>query len=220
MGELADDVVEGRRCSSCGRWLTAGDEAEKRRVIFLGDEMAKDIFGKDDPVGKTLLVNNSPFTVIGVMQHKTQMGVYGGPDATLDYGMSDVELPKFDAMTETIKGAGIAGELESVTIGHFQSMMVKLKWRAVRPATLALLAPVAQTFDIRGSIQLQESGAGVLVTSPLRVAVRGQVKSKNLGKLEPGKPLDAESDVEVAAISIYIDGARSWSSTSSTASSA
>jgi putative ABC transport system permease protein len=25
-------------------------------------------------------VNNSPFTVIGVMQHKTQMGVYGGPD--------------------------------------------------------------------------------------------------------------------------------------------
>ena len=23
MGELADDVVEGRRCSSCGRWLTA-----------------------------------------------------------------------------------------------------------------------------------------------------------------------------------------------------
>jgi putative ABC transport system permease protein len=63
-----------------GRWLTPGDEAEKRRVIFLGDEMAKDIFGKDDPVGKTLLVNNSPFTVIGVMQHKTQMGVYGGPD--------------------------------------------------------------------------------------------------------------------------------------------
>lgn len=63
-----------------GRFFTEADEAEKRRVIFLGDEMAKDIFGKEDPVGKTLLVNNSPFTVIGVMQHKTQMGVYGGPD--------------------------------------------------------------------------------------------------------------------------------------------
>ncbi len=63
-----------------GRWLTPADEAEKRRVIFLGDELAKDIFGEEDPVGKTLLVNNSPFTVIGVMQHKTQMGVYGGPD--------------------------------------------------------------------------------------------------------------------------------------------
>jgi putative ABC transport system permease protein len=63
-----------------GRWLTEADESEKRRVMFLGDSLAKDIFGKEDPVGKTVLVNNSPFTVIGVMQHKTQMGVYGGPD--------------------------------------------------------------------------------------------------------------------------------------------
>jgi putative ABC transport system permease protein len=63
-----------------GRFFNANDEAEKRRVIFLGDELAKDIFGKEDPVGKTLLVNNSPFTVIGVMIHKRQMGVYGGPD--------------------------------------------------------------------------------------------------------------------------------------------
>ena len=49
--------------------------------IFLGDEMATDIFGEEDPVGKTLLINNSPYTVIGVMQKKMQMGTYGGPDA-------------------------------------------------------------------------------------------------------------------------------------------
>lgn len=63
-----------------GRFFNANDEAEKRRVLFLGDELAKDIFGREEPVGKTLLVNNSPFTVIGVMIHKRQMGVYGGPD--------------------------------------------------------------------------------------------------------------------------------------------
>jgi putative ABC transport system permease protein len=63
-----------------GRFFNANDEAEKRRVVFLGDEMAKDLFGEEDPVGKTLLINNSPFTVVGVMIHKRQMGVYGGPD--------------------------------------------------------------------------------------------------------------------------------------------
>lgn len=63
-----------------GRWINAADEEQRRRVIFLGDEMATDIFGKENPVGKTLLVNNSPYSVIGVMQKKTQMGVYGGPD--------------------------------------------------------------------------------------------------------------------------------------------
>lgn len=64
-----------------GRFLSPADEAEKRRVIFLGNELARDLFGKEPAVGKTLLVNNSPYTVIGVMQKKIQMGMYGGPDA-------------------------------------------------------------------------------------------------------------------------------------------
>ena len=63
-----------------GRFFNADDEINRRRVVFLGDELAKDIFGQENPVGKTLLLNNAPYTVIGVMQHKTQMGVYGGPD--------------------------------------------------------------------------------------------------------------------------------------------
>jgi putative ABC transport system permease protein len=64
-----------------GRWLSPEDEQQRRRVVFLGDEMATDLFGKVDPVGKTILINNAPYVVIGVMQHKTQMGSYQGPDA-------------------------------------------------------------------------------------------------------------------------------------------
>jgi len=64
-----------------GRFISPEDQAQRRRVVFLGDEMAKDIFGDEKPIGKTLLVNNAPYIVIGVMQHKTQMGMYGGPDS-------------------------------------------------------------------------------------------------------------------------------------------
>ena len=63
-----------------GRFFNEDDVEQRRRVVFLGDELAKDIFGSEQPVGKTLLMNNVPYTVIGVMQKKTQMGVYGGPD--------------------------------------------------------------------------------------------------------------------------------------------
>jgi len=63
-----------------GRFLNARDEEEKRRVVFLGYELAEDIYGREEPVGKTLLVNNSPFTIIGVMQKKTQTSAYGGQD--------------------------------------------------------------------------------------------------------------------------------------------
>ena len=64
-----------------GRFLNPDDVNDKRRVVFLGTEMAKDLFGEEEPVGKTLLINNSPFTVIGVMQRKRQSSTYGGPDA-------------------------------------------------------------------------------------------------------------------------------------------
>ena len=65
-----------------GRFLDPRDEEEKRRVVFLGDELAKDIFGPEEALGKTLLINNSPFKVIGVMQRKRQSSTYGGPDKT------------------------------------------------------------------------------------------------------------------------------------------
>src|SRR6185503_15643875 len=64
-----------------GRWLSPEDEKQRRRVAFLGDEMATDLFDKENPVGKVILINSAPYTVIGVMQHKTQMGSYQGPDS-------------------------------------------------------------------------------------------------------------------------------------------
>lgn len=64
-----------------GRFIDVMDEVHKRRVVFLGNERAQEIFGEENPVGKTLLINQTPFTVIGVMKRKIQMGTYGGPDA-------------------------------------------------------------------------------------------------------------------------------------------
>lgn len=77
-----------------GRFLDSLDLAGKRRVVFLGDELAKELFGDHEPVGETILVNQSPFTVIGVMQTKKQMGMYGGPDA--DHAV--IPLTTFQAM--------------------------------------------------------------------------------------------------------------------------
>ncbi len=64
-----------------GRYVNEMDQAGKRRVVFLGDELAKDLFGEQNPVGQAVLIRDVPFTVIGVMQKKRQMGMYGGPDS-------------------------------------------------------------------------------------------------------------------------------------------
>lgn len=63
-----------------GRFLNGVDVEMQRRVLFLGVEIAKDIFGKEDPVGKSIMFDGVPFTVIGVMQKKIQAGMNNGPD--------------------------------------------------------------------------------------------------------------------------------------------
>ena len=63
-----------------GRFIDEPDLSEKRRVVVLGDELAQDLFGTQDVVGKHVQVNQSTFLVIGVMQKKTMMGMYSGPD--------------------------------------------------------------------------------------------------------------------------------------------
>jgi len=64
-----------------GRFIDDPDMENRRRVIFLGNELKKRLFGEEeDAIGKIITVNNIPFTVIGVMVKKMQMGMYGGPD--------------------------------------------------------------------------------------------------------------------------------------------
>jgi putative ABC transport system permease protein len=63
-----------------GRFLNARDAIEKRRVVFLGEELATKLFGTEDVVGKTVQINQSAFLVVGVAQKKIQMGMYNGPD--------------------------------------------------------------------------------------------------------------------------------------------
>ena len=63
-----------------GRFLNAVDLQEQRRVLFLGEEIAKEIFKNEDPIGKTILVDGVPFTMIGVMQKKIQTSMNNGPD--------------------------------------------------------------------------------------------------------------------------------------------
>ena len=62
-----------------GRFINDRDVQDQRRVIFLGDQLAKDLFGTASCVGRIVEVQNVPYTVIGVLKHRLQMGNYSGP---------------------------------------------------------------------------------------------------------------------------------------------
>jgi putative ABC transport system permease protein len=64
-----------------GRFIDPVDMAEQRRVIFMGDKMAANVFGNaENAVGKTVMLGNSPFLVVGTLKMKTQDSNYSGRD--------------------------------------------------------------------------------------------------------------------------------------------
>ena len=63
------------------RFINELDMAEKRRVVFIGDLLKKDLFGDDAAIGETVLLNGMPFTVVGIMKEKRQDSSYNGRDA-------------------------------------------------------------------------------------------------------------------------------------------
>jgi putative ABC transport system permease protein len=63
-----------------GRFIDREDVENKRRVVFLGANLKKDLFGDAPAVGEKVVIDRVPFTVIGVMKDKLQMGMYSGPD--------------------------------------------------------------------------------------------------------------------------------------------
>jgi putative ABC transport system permease protein len=64
-----------------GRFLNNTDVVQQRRVLVLGAGIAKDLFGDQDPVGKTLMLETTPFTVVGLLQNKIQTSMNNGPDS-------------------------------------------------------------------------------------------------------------------------------------------
>lgn len=121
-------------------------------------------------------------------------------------GVADAELPSLKAMTEEVKGAGIAGKVDSPVLGHYDSMTIKLSWRTVTRPTVSLAQPKVHSLDLRGAIQVMNAGAGEYKVVPLKVAVRCIPKDTGLGKLDVGAKSDASNEFEVVYIKVTLDG--------------
>jgi putative ABC transport system permease protein len=66
-----------------GRFINDLDMCERRRVVFLGNQINERLFGQTPAVGKSVRIMNLPFKVIGVMRPKLQISSYYSQDKNL-----------------------------------------------------------------------------------------------------------------------------------------
>jgi putative ABC transport system permease protein len=63
-----------------GRWISAEDMQERRRVVFLGYDLRKELFSRRPAIGETVRISGVRFTVIGSSDRKMQLSNYFGSD--------------------------------------------------------------------------------------------------------------------------------------------
>lgn len=121
-------------------------------------------------------------------------------------GMVDLTLPKIEHMTETISGAGIAGEIESITPGHTSAMTFSVNFRSLVDKNLSLIKPESYAFEVKGALQETDPKTQKIEVKKLTIAVRGFPKSAELGKLAVSKPTDTTGEFTCEYLKVDING--------------
>jgi P2 family phage contractile tail tube protein len=119
----------------------------------------------------------------------------------------EITLPNLESMSDTISGAGILGEFESPTPGHFGSTQIEIPFRILLDESFNMFIPERQTITLRASQQSYDIAAGQIEHRGLKITLRVFPKGMELGKLSQGKPTESKNTFEVLYMKIEENGA-------------
>ena len=117
-------------------------------------------------------------------------------DNTEYAGMAQATLPNLSALTQSISGAGIAGYVDAVILGHFDAMSMTLNYRTMTEQAVRLSEPRRHNIDLRYAVQVRAI-KHILVVIP---------KTHTPGTVAPATPENGTGEFAVRYWATYIDG--------------
>lgn len=121
-------------------------------------------------------------------------------------GISKVTLPDMDYLTETMKGAGIAGEFESIAPGLLKALELGLDFNTVTKHTYSLFAPTSHYIDCRMAVNNVDGGDGSPKSEGWRVVAKGVTKSFKQGNAEPSTQMGTSVTLSLTYIKVTNQG--------------
>lgn len=118
----------------------------------------------------------------------------------------EITLPKLEAMAETISGAGILGEYDSVAIGHFGPISIELPFLRLYDENFVLMSPGPKHLVLRGAASFLNSETGAHEEEGLKITFKGTPKGLDLGKIGTNKPTETKNTLELMYIKIELGG--------------
>lgn len=121
-------------------------------------------------------------------------------------GVAEGTIPALEAMTSEVKGAGVAGTVESIVLGHFNSTTFSLTWRTVTNNFMKLYDHTTNDLELFAALQRYDAGLGEYKTEQLHVYMKAITKSSTPGNLVVGDNMDTQTEFEVVYMKIELDG--------------
>lgn len=130
-------------------------------------------------------------------------GAENGGDMML--GISgQVEMPDLEAITETLSGSGILGEVEVTNPGHYSALDVTIPYVAVCEGMFSNNPTKRVMLTLRACEQSTVKATGDAKYESFKCVFGGKVKGYKLGKLENGKQMESSVTLSCSYIKIMI----------------
>lgn len=121
-------------------------------------------------------------------------------------GMASVALPDLNALTQSVSGAGIAGNVDAVILGHFEAMSMTLNFRTMTEQSIKLSEPRRHNIDLRVAQQEEDPVSGTVGAVAVKHVLVVVPKSDKGGSVAPASPSNGSGEYAVRYWKTYIDG--------------
>lgn len=118
---------------------------------------------------------------------------------------SETTLPNFEYLTETLEGAGIAGDIEEAVEGCFGSLESETSFQNIGEEYFHFLTQTG-IVTYRGSMQVLNTATQTNDFEGIVVTTKGRVKSFDLGTLKRGGKGEPKIVRELTYVKITIGG--------------
>lgn len=115
-----------------------------------------------------------------------------------------VTYPDIEFLSETLKGAGINGEIDLPTYGQLGSLEVEIAHNGLNKENIKLLRLEKQELEHRWASQVMNTETGATEVVGKKVIFHGVPKKMGIGSIEPNKAEEPSTALELLYIKYMI----------------
>ncbi|WP_409969617.1 phage major tail tube protein [Bengtsoniella intestinalis] len=124
------------------------------------------------------------------------------------HGVTKTTLPDITFLSNTISGAGIAGNVEAIVAGMVDAMTLGIDWRTLEASAVKLNEPRPHVLDLRTPQSVEDTTDSTLSVQNVKHVMVVIPKTMKAGSIAPATPTGASGEFAVRSWATYIDGER------------